>query len=213
MEHPFRLYSDIASFWSPVSRGSIYQPWKNPIYSQPISPPVSNYTLIQLLSVGLRAKGDVAEFGVYKGGSAKLMADRINDKKLHLFDSFLGLPRISEHDVFWSEGTFNDTSAELVKEKFKNYDFVEVHEGLFQDTMPHFESLNFCFVHVDCDLYESVKCVTEFVFPRMSPGGLIVYDDYGDYNSQGAKLAVDEYFSEHGKDFIYLPTRQAVVFT
>jgi O-methyltransferase len=51
-----------------------------------------------------------------------------------------------------------------------------------------------------------------FIWPRLSQGGFIVFDDYGFPTCPGARAAVDEFF--HAKDFrpLCLPTGQALVF-
>ena len=43
----------------------------------------------------VKVPGDIAEVGVYRGGSAKLICEAKGHKKLHLFDTFEGLPDLS----------------------------------------------------------------------------------------------------------------------
>lgn len=209
-------YHPLSDFWKPHQLDAkIFQPWKKAIFSKSASAPVVMFTLLQFLRVGLESEGDVAEFGVWQGGSAGLLASASIglNKELHLFDTFDGIPIVSDKDNFWRVGDFgrSSTSFEKVKADFSEMDFVKIHKGNFDATLNDVQDHKFCFVHVDCDVYDSVKSVTEFIYPRMSKGGVIVYDDYGDWISQGAKLAVDEFYSNIGKVFIYLPTRQAVV--
>jgi hypothetical protein len=54
--------------------------------------------------------------------------------------------------------------------------------------------------------------VSEFIYQKINKGGIIIYDDYGDWVSKGAKMAIDEFFSKIKKEFIYLPTKQVIVF-
>lgn len=51
-------------------------------------------------------------------------------------------------------------------------------------------------LRLDTDWYESTKVELEILFPKVSPGGLVIIDDYGSWN--GARKAVDEYFSKSG---------------
>jgi len=70
-------------------------------------------------------------------------------------------------------------------------------KGLFQDTMTIQEPVSFA--HIDCDWYESViSCLTQ-IEPLLSPGGILVIDDYFDW--PGCKKAVDEYFSDKRDQF------------
>lgn len=169
----------------------------------------------EFLDHALPFPGDVAEFGVYKGVSAKLMASRMagSGKALHLLDTFRGMPPVDpRRDNYWMAGDFSDTSVELVRDFLKGYDFVRIHEGLFENSVRGVGSKQFCFVHIDADIYESVKFATEYAYPKMTKGGILVYDDYGDLISKGAKAAVDEFYKDKEKEkVIYLPTKQAVV--
>ena len=55
-----------------------------------------------------KVPGDIAEVGVYKGGSAKMICSAKGDKHLHLFDTFEGLPKVEDIDMVWPfyEGKF-----------------------------------------------------------------------------------------------------------
>jgi hypothetical protein len=130
-------YCELSEFWEPSpSHAKIIQPWKDSKYYCSVSPPVVMYTLIQFLKQTLKIPGDVAEFGTFKGGSANLIAQELINKrkKLHLFDTFCGMPSVSIKDNHWKQGMFGNTSIEAVKEKFSIYDFVEIHQGLFKET-------------------------------------------------------------------------------
>lgn len=208
-------YFPIQSFWEPHRELSdILQPWKNPKYWNSASHPVAMSTLVEFLRVALQHEGDVAEFGVFKGGSAILIANELAglNKNLHLLDTFEGIPNISDRDNYWKVNDFSNTDVNAVRSLFSSFDFVHIHQGKFSETLCEIEKEKFCFVHVDSDTYESVRDVTKFVFPRMNKGGIIVYDDYGDWVSQGAKRAVDEFYSSINRKFAYLPSKQAVVF-
>lgn len=47
--------------------------------------------------------------------------------------------------------------------------------------------------------------------PRLTNGGIILYDDYGFLCAPGAKLAVDEFFSDKPEKPIWLTTGQCLV--
>lgn len=68
-----------------------------------------------------------------------------------------------------------------------------------------------CFAHIDVDLYDSTKCAIEFVYPKLTSGGIVVFDDYGDLVSQGAKKATDEFFTDKKEKPVYLTTKQSIV--
>lgn len=76
---------------------------------------------------------------------------------------------------------------------------VLLHKGLFEETVPHHLSARIAFAHVDCDWYDPVKFCLEAVAPRLSPGGLIVVDDYPEFG--GCKDATEEFLKAHPDDF------------
>jgi len=126
-------------------------------------------------------KGDVAEVGVYRGGTAKIIADEIKDKQIYLFDTFTGLPHdsIYDPDIFpaLSKGAMKETSVKEVRAylPFKN---VHIYKGIFPKTSKPIKNKKFSFVHLDTDLYTATKAGLEFFYPRMNKGGIFLIHDY-----------------------------------
>ncbi len=154
-----------------------------------------------LWHLATRAKvlgGDAAEFGVYKGGTALLLARALQDTKktLHLFDSFDGLPKEDERDEVFKEGMFADTSQQNVAATLAPYK-TKIHAGEFSGWAPL--EASFCFAHLDCDLARSYEAAMEYFYPRMVRGGIIVMDEYGSPKARGVTKAVDAYLSENNE--------------
>ena len=154
-------------------------------------------------------EGDILELGIYKGGTSTLTAHflkQLNSKRrIYACDAFIGLPY---DDKFSStnqaKGKFDDTSAELVINKFKKFnvsDKIILIEGLFENTL--FQRLSdkkFSLVLVDCDVYDATKIALEFAFPRLVKNGIMMFDDYEKANKDsplwGETRAVDEFFTK-----------------
>ena len=51
-------------------------------------------------------------------------------------------------------------------------------------------------VHFDCDLYAPTKIALEVLWPRLSRGGVMLFDEYSIHEWPGETKAVDEYFSD-----------------
>jgi hypothetical protein len=68
--------------------------------------------------------------------------------------------------------------------------------GYFQDTLPKYCDSQFCFVHLDCVIYESYRRCLEFFYPRMVTGGVILLDEYKDPPWPGCTQAVDEFVAD-----------------
>jgi len=157
--------------------------------------------------------GEIAEVGVYRGGTARLLAKALepSGKGIHLFDTFSGMPTVDKARDLHSAGDFNDTSLEAVKAFLHGCINVHFHSGIFPQTAQPVKDLTFCFVHIDVDIYKSVTDCCEFFYPRMQGGGIMVFDDYGFVSCPGAKSAVDEFFSDKAESPCYLATGQCFV--
>ena len=147
-----------------------------------------------------------AEVGVYKGGTAKLLA-KCTKSHVYLFDTFNGMPATDPEKDLHKQFDFNDTSLVAVKAFLNDVENVSFIEGKFPDSIPKDLPEEFAFVHIDVDIYQSVKDCCNFFYPKLLVSGVMIFDDYGFNGCPGAKLAVDEYF---GKDVVYLPTGQAM---
>lgn len=157
--------------------------------------------------------GDVAEVGVYKGGTARLLAKAFEaeGKVLHLFDTFSGMPASDPSKDILKQGELGGTSLEEVQTYLQDCKNVRFHQGLFPNTSKPIEDTTFCLVHIDADIYKSVIDCCKFFYPRLQKGGIMVFDDYGFLDCPGAKMAVDEFFSDKPENPCYLPTGQCIV--
>lgn len=151
--------------------------------------------LYDCAKASLKIKGDFAEVGVYRGGSAKVIAEIKGKKKLHLFDTFAGLPKIDKRDKYFDTGEYF-ASIEQVKKLLNKYVNVYFYQGEFPQSVKSLKHISFSFVHLDVDLYRSTKESLNYFYPKMSKGGMILIHDYP--SSVGVKKACDEF--EMGKN-------------
>src|SRR5512136_1986117 len=119
-----------------------------------------------------KVPGDIAEVGVYKGGSAKIICSAKGEKHLHLFDTFEGLPKVDDIDMVWPfyEGKFA-ASYDDVREYLAAHDNVFFYKGIFPGTSDPIKEKCYSFVNLDVDTYASTKECLEFFYSRLSPGG------------------------------------------
>jgi O-methyltransferase len=159
-------------------------------------------------------RGEAAELGVYRGGSAYLLASAfsLKGKKLRLFDTFSGIPPTAEGIDIHREGDFSDAGVEDAARLLNGFPGIVFHPGIFPETASgDAASDDYCFVHVDADIYRSVLDACIFFYPRLVAGGMMIFDDYGFPSCPGVRKAVDEYFAEKRHKPIYLPGGQALV--
>lgn len=175
------------------------------------------YFLYQFARHAMSLTGDVAEVGVYKGGTARLLAVTFiphSEKAVHIFDTFSGLPPADPIiDVYYrgKPRAFEDVTLQHVQAYLQTCSNVLIYPGLFPGTSGPIEDKIFCMVHIDVDIYRSVIDCCEFFYPRMTRGGIVIFDDYGDYSCSGARQAVDEFFVDKPENPCYIPTGQCLV--
>jgi hypothetical protein len=172
-------------------------------------PRLSNlYEIATYLEIN-KIQGDFVECSVYRGGSAGILAAVARDNKernIWLFDSWEGQPEPTEWDVAccnnspaWKGMDFSpkEKAEELLFKKLK-LDRNKVHliKGWFNETLPLFKNNigEIALLHLDCDLYESVKFCLEELYDNVIQGGFVVIDDYGYW--KGCKKAVDEFIEQ-----------------
>ena len=175
--------------------------------------PFSYYMLYVLaLQCAKLPRGCFFECGVFRGGSARFLAQILDNRKpLHLFDSFEGMKQTdADKDPLHIAGDFADTSLEEVQKHIGPNDDVLYHKGWIPDTFAGIDE-EIAFAHVDVDLYDSVKACCEFIYPRLVQSGIMLFDDYGHVTCRGAREAVDAYFYNKPSVVIPVITGQAYV--
>jgi asparagine synthase (glutamine-hydrolysing) len=165
--------------------------------------------------------GDFVEFGVALGGSAILISRHANGRQFHGFDVFGMIPEpTSEKDDTKSKKRYqvirSGASAGIAGEVYYGYrddllievkrnferhglevnnDGVHLHQGLFEESWPKAEVGAIALVHIDCDWYDPVAFFLNAVAPKLSPGGMIIIDDFHDYG--GCRTAVEEFLDRN----------------
>ncbi len=154
------------------------------------------FMLYQLSRSTNTYKGDVAEVGVYKGGTGKLLAKTCPDKTVFLFDTFSGEPAENPEIDFHKKGDLADTSLEFVREFCRDRSNVKLFPGIFPyDTCDVIKDKFFSFVHIDVGLYRSIMDSLRFFYERMLPSGIIVLEGYEWKACPGAKKAITEFLA------------------
>jgi O-methyltransferase len=165
------------------------------------------WMLWQLLRLVRDVPGDTAECGVFEGSSSWLICSATQDtgRTHHLFDSFEGLSDPEPQDgTYWSAGSLA-AGVDLVSRKLEPFaEMLEFHKGWIPDRFPEVEAEAFAFVHVDVDLRQPTFDSLEFFYPRLSPGGVFVCDDYGCTTCPGATQAIDAFLANKPEKMIGL---------
>ena len=137
--------------------------------------------------------GDLVETGVWRGGACILMrgilkAHGVTDRKVWVADSFQGLPPPDAARYPADAGDLHHTRTPLaipldeVKRNFSMYglldDQVRFLPGFFRDTLPSAPIEKLALLRLDGDMYEATIQSLENLYPKLSPGGVVIIDDY-----------------------------------
>ncbi|RYF29274.1 MAG: hypothetical protein EOO17_01940 [Chloroflexi bacterium] len=156
--------------------------------------------------------GDVVEFGCYVGTSSVYLAKLIegSDRQLYLYDSFEGLPEKVAKDqspvgLQFRSGELLATKRQLITNlKRANVTMPVIKKGWFSDLTPSDVPANIGFAFLDGDYYHSVMDPLKLIWPNLTPGAVIVVDDYANEALPGAAHAVNEWLRTHsGKLTVY----------
>ena len=170
--------------------------------------------------VGRKIPGALVECGVYKGGSAMVMAHTLNkmnvaDRKIYLYDTFTGMSEPSDHDISFNGTVASEKWKKLQKDRYNQWVFSPLEDvkrnlystgypqnnlhfvkGKVEETIPQTAPEAISLLRLDTDWFESTYHELRFLYPRLSSNGIILIDDYGAW--KGSQKAVDTYFEENG---------------
>ena len=153
--------------------------------------------------------GDLIETGVWRGGAAIFMRAVLKaygDEQRHIWlaDSFQGLPKpdakkypADARDTLWQVARLA-VPVEEVKENFRRYGLLDerVHflVGWFRDTLPTAPMQRLAILRLDGDMYESTMDALTHLYPKLSPGGYVIIDDFALPN---CRAAVEDFRAQH----------------
>ena len=191
--------------------------------------PDKMYALIQAVRYVTRHRipGDVVECGVWRGGSMQAVARTLlaagdTTRDLHLFDTYEGMPPPTDRDVrrsdertadellaaespddskVWAVATLDDVQDGFSRVPYPS-ERVHFVQGKVEDTIPVYAPEQISILRLDTDWYESTRHELEHLYPRLSPGGVLLLDDYGYW--EGAREAVDEFLEETGERLLLM---------
>ena len=141
------------------------------------------------------ATGNDAGAGDPSGGTPRRSVPRT----VFLADTFAGVVKASARDTYYKGGEHANTSADLVRALLTRAAVTDVRllAGVFpEDRGAEIADRTFALCHIDVDVYQSAKDCFEWVWPRMAPGGGVVFDDYGFYGCEGVTAYVNELAAE-----------------
>ena len=221
-ETPVKEYDEIKTY-------ATYSPWNTNTEFRKTYEIVKDYTLVDIYrcfelwtlieQASKLSEGSIIEVGTWRGGTGGLLAKsaKLSGIKDRVFfcDTFKGVVKASSEDSVYVGGEHDDTSRELVEDLVQNklkLDNVEILEGIFPDeTGDQIEDLKFRLCHIDVDVYKSSKESVDWIWNRLVPNGIVVYDDYGYHACDGITKHVEEQMDMEDRIVLYNLNGHAIV--
>jgi O-methyltransferase len=162
-------------------------------------------------------EGAVVECGVWRGGSMMTIATTLvnlgsTERDLHLFDTFEGMSAPTDNDVRVRDGrsaaelladeneatVLADATLADVQEGMQSVSYpaerIHYHVGMVEDTVPAQAPDRIALLRLDTDWYASTKHELNHLWERLTPGGILILDDFGYW--EGARKATLEWMEE-----------------
>lgn len=164
--------------------------------------------------------GDIVECGVWRGGSSMMAALTLGGlgdtgRRFWLYGTFQGMPAPGKQDFGlhgedphaewrrnqrgaineWCYAPLNEVSANMAASGVPA-ERLELVPGKVEETIPDRMPAQIALLRLDTDWYESTYHELVHLFPRLTAGGILILDDYGQWG--GVRDAVDRYLAEQG---------------
>jgi hypothetical protein len=208
--------------WDSLQRDLIQrrQELKNSLWISPVE--IGRFLYLhELVCKTVGVEGDIVECGVGKGFSLALTALSVmvtqDSRNLWGFDSFEGFPEPTEEDRSPKDlqaGHYAvpmEVVQDLLARHLRSDHFIRTRitlvKGFFEEALPQAPVKKISLLNLDVDLYESYRFCLETLYPRLSPGGIVTFDEYvrESFNYPGAAKAINEFFADKQVEFLRDP--------
>jgi O-methyltransferase len=177
------------------------------------------WELWTLVEQTAKRHGGILEVGVWRGGTGALMAKSAllagSTDPVYLCDTFEGVVKAGSKDVHYKGGEHADTSQHIVEDLLQTLSVTNVRilKGVFPNDTGHLiePSEEFRLCHIDVDVYQSAKDVVDWIWDRMVPGGVVVFDDYGFEVCEGITKYVNDQSLKSDRLVLYNLNGHAIV--
>lgn len=174
------------------------------------------HTLCWAANKALKVPGDFVECGVWRGFSFRVVTDYLDfahvPKQLYLYDTYEGIPSAynSENRSNRAYACKDDVHAEVLA-RFGAMPNVQVVKGTVPDSFGQACPDKISLLHIDMNSSASELAALEHLFDLVSPGGVVIFDDFGWMGYDKQTVAEIDFMRERGHDILELPTGQGMV--
>ena len=166
--------------------------------------------------------GDFVEIGVHQATGSHLFGAVIDragktNRTLWSIDSFEGLSEPDERDIdvtngqqFFKKNSLNDVNVDFIRTLLARHKCKsQVVKGWIPEVFKGIEIDRVALAHIDVDIFQPTHDALTYIYDKVVPNGVILFDDYGFPMCAGARQAVDGFLRDKPEQLIALPTGQA----
>ncbi|WP_019500999.1 TylF/MycF/NovP-related O-methyltransferase [Pseudanabaena sp. PCC 6802] len=179
------------------------------------------HTLTWAASHALHVEGDFVECGVFQGFSSAVICKYLNfatiPKQFYLYDTFSGLAEETstekerESRNLYYKSFDSDLLFQQVQSTFSAYPNVKVIRGIVPHSFEKAVPEKIAYLHIDMNSTKAEILALEALFDKISPGGMLILDDFGWLAHQDQALAEIKFMNDRGYKILELPTGQGLV--
>lgn len=173
-----------------------------------------------------RLSGDFVECGVNRGALSSAIMDYLDwnkgEKHFYLLDTYSGLDERYVSDEEKGRGALKSSNkavksgfyvsgVDSVKENFSEWKNVHIIQGSVPDTLTQVDSGRIAYLHIDMNCSAPEVAAIECFWPKMTPGGMVLLDDYAFIGYELSKKGMDEFAAKNGIEILSLPTGQGLL--
>jgi hypothetical protein len=169
---------------------------------------------------GLLLPGDFVFCGVNTGMMPLAVCHYLDinktGKSVWLFDTYNGIPieQISEREQALDRASLNDAYPEcfeLAKKNFASFPHAHLVRGKVPDTLPTVPIDAVSYLSIDMNIAYPERLAIEYFWPKLSPGAVVVLDDYGGHAHDEQRATMDEFAASKKLKVLNLPTGQGMI--
>ena len=174
---------------------------------------VGECTLLWAARLASTVDGAFVECGTGRGFMASATCDYLGwtDRPFYLYDTF---------EPAWPDGAGDQTGATSpcyassvvdVRENFAEWPGVRLVVGRIPEILAEDSPEGVAFLHADLNHAARESAAVRHFWPRIPPGAVLIFDDYGFEGFEASREAADAMGRELGFSVLASPTGQAVV--
>jgi len=185
------------------------------------------YIALWAAKSAMQVEGDFVECGVNAGFISSAIMHHLGwqrfEKEFYLIDTFQGpdLSQYSEEEVQRGQRKIAEaamangayvTDIERVRANYAEWPNARIVQGAVPEVLGgRLKVEQVAFLHLDMNCAKPERAAFEHFWEKLSPGGIVLLDDYAGYGYDALAKAIDDAAGARGAEVLSLPTGQGLI--